>query len=345
MAININKGYQWAINTCNAPNVGYSQQYRYQKTVNGITYYDCSTFVGYAVIEAGFSLNISGFYTGNMVSILKGLGFTQYDSKDIEWKPFDILVRSGHTEMCYQSGGVGKGITMGAHTNGIPLADQVSINNSESTANSFPILLRYGEGGATGIGASIYVTSALCGNAWRESNINPALNERGGGGFGLFQWTGGRKTALLEYLSSQGLSSTDPNGQMQYLIEENDWIGTSHGISSLDEFLHSSSTDIAGLTEAFMSCWERPGVPALEERIQNANKCYNYIQTHGNDTSINRWVAEDRYLTEAEILNNAVLMYRFYSVGGGGGGGTPYRPKSKFPMWFAIIGGGINRRY
>ena len=58
MAININKGYQWAINTCNAPNVGYSQQYRYQKTVNGITYYDCSTFVGYAVIEAGFPLNI-----------------------------------------------------------------------------------------------------------------------------------------------------------------------------------------------------------------------------------------------------------------------------------------------
>ena len=36
----INKSYSWAINTCNAPNVGYSQSYRNQQTVGGITYYD-----------------------------------------------------------------------------------------------------------------------------------------------------------------------------------------------------------------------------------------------------------------------------------------------------------------
>lgn len=344
MAINLNKGYQWAINTCNAPNVGYSQQYREQKTVGGVTYYDCSSFVAYALREAGFDVPYPSMWTGNMNSTLSKLGFTQYQSANVEWKPFDILWRSGHTEICYQSGGVGKGITMGAHTNGIPLAEQVSINNSESTASSFPVLFRYGDGGATGVGASIYVISALCGNAWRESNINPALNERGGGGFGLFQWTAERKTALLNYLSSQGLSSTDPNGQMQYLIEEDDWMGTSYGISSLTEFMQSASTNIAQLTEAFMRCWERPGVPALDERITNANKCYNYIQAHANDTSINTWVSVDRYLSESEILNNAVLLYRFYSVGGGGGGGSQYIYKSSFPLWMAIIGGGVYRR-
>ena len=38
----INKAYTWAIQTCNAPNVGYSQTYRNKQTVGGVTYYDCS---------------------------------------------------------------------------------------------------------------------------------------------------------------------------------------------------------------------------------------------------------------------------------------------------------------
>lgn len=343
MAINLNKGYTWAVNTCNAPNIGYSQQYRNQQTVGGITYYDCSSFVWYALVNAGFNLTGYPFATPSMDSKLKELGFTRYNSADVIWKPFDILWTTGHTEICYKGDSVkGRGVTMGAHQGGIPLADQVSINNFGSTSSGFPVLYRYGEGGATDTGSSIYVISALCGNAWRESNINPALNERGGGGFGLFQWTGSRKTALLNYLSSQGLSSTDTNGQMQYLIVEDDWMGSSYGINSLTEFMESKSTNIAQLTEAFMACWERPGVPALSERIENANKCYNFIQANANNTSITTWVSEDRYLTESEILNNAVLMYRYYSNGGGGGGGTQYHYKSKFPLWMGVLTG--NRR-
>ena len=37
MAGNIQVSYQWAIDTCNKKNVGYSQTYRNQQTVNGIT--------------------------------------------------------------------------------------------------------------------------------------------------------------------------------------------------------------------------------------------------------------------------------------------------------------------
>ena len=49
----INKAYTWAMQTCNAPDVGYSQTYRNQQTVNGITYYDCSSFINYALHAGG----------------------------------------------------------------------------------------------------------------------------------------------------------------------------------------------------------------------------------------------------------------------------------------------------
>ena len=54
----INKAWQWMVNTCNAPNVGYSQSYRKGQKVNGITYYDCSSMISKA-------LTVGGFFTTN----------------------------------------------------------------------------------------------------------------------------------------------------------------------------------------------------------------------------------------------------------------------------------------
>lgn len=335
----INRAYSWAIETCNAPNVGYSQSYRNQQTVGKVTYYDCSSFINYALLAGGFETpdyapNNNAFTTYTEASELIRLGFTEVDANG-EYLAGDIGLSSGHTEMCYQ-GGNGKGIFMGAHTSNAPLANQVSIGSSsgdETYQRSFPRLFRYGDGGATGYGASIFVVSALAGNAWRESHINPTLSQIGGGAFGLFQWDGDRKTALLNWLNDNGYDDTSPNGQMQYLVVEDDWIGTFDGISSLTEFLTSSSTDVESLTEAFCTCWERPGVPALEERIEFAYKALSYIKLHANDTSIVTWETEPMYyLTEEQALRNSVLMYRFYSAGGGGGG-TPSKRKKKMPIW------------
>lgn len=335
----INRAYSWAIETCNAPNIGYSQSYRNQQTVGNITYYDCSSFINYALLAGGFETpdyapNNNAFTTYTEASELIRLGFTEVDANG-EYLAGDIGLSSGHTEMCYQ-GGNGKGIFMGAHTSNAPLANQVSIGSSsgdETYQRSFPRLFRYGDGGATGYGASIFVVSALAGNAWRESHINPTLSQIGGGAFGLFQWDGDRKTALLNWLSNNGYDDTSPNGQMQYLVVEDDWIGTFDGISSLTEFLTSTSNDVKSLTEAFCTCWERPGVPALEERIEFAYKALSYIQLHANDTSIVTWETEPMYyLSEEQALRNAVLMYRFYSAGGGGGG-TPSKRKKKMPVW------------
>lgn len=328
----INKAYSWAINTCNSPNVGYSQSYRNQQTVNGITYYDCSSFINYALLAGGFETpdyapSNNAFTTVTEPSELIRLGFTEVDASG-EYLAGDIGLSSGHTEMCYQ-GGQGSGIFMGAHSSSYTLADQVSIS---SYKRSFPRLFRYGDGGASGYGSSIYVVSALAGNAWRESHINPTLSQIGGGAFGLFQWDGDRKTALLDWLSENGYEDTSPTGQMQYLIIEGDWLGSFGGISSLEEFLTSTSTDIAMLTEAFCTCWERPSIPALAERINFANKALEFIQINANNTSIVDWETEPMYyLSEGQALRNAVLMYRFYSAGGGGGGTS--RTKRKMPLW------------
>lgn len=341
----INKAYTWAIQTCNAPNIGYSQPYRNQKTVNGITYYDCSSFINYALLAGGFETpsyapKNNAFTTVTEASELLRLGFQEVDATG-QILAGDIGLSSGHTEMAY-SDGVGEAVFMGAHTANALLANQVSIGSSSGDATykrSFPRLFRYGAG-ASGYGSSVYVIAALAGNAWRESHINPTLQQLGGGAFGIFQWDGTRRESLLSWLSDNGYESTDPNGQMQYLIVEGDWQGSYGGISSLDEFMQSDSTDVAMLTTAFCTCWERPGVPALDERIQFANKALDYIRAHANDTSITTWETEPMYyLTEAQALKNAVLMYRYYTAGGGGGGTVTRGKKSKLllysmPIWF-----------
>ena len=94
----INTSYNWAIDTCNRPDVGYSQAYRDQQTVDGITYYDCSSFIWYALRAGGFvGIGNSPFVTDNMRGILVNAGFTEYDSQSVAWEPGDIVWRKGHT--------------------------------------------------------------------------------------------------------------------------------------------------------------------------------------------------------------------------------------------------------
>lgn len=326
----INISYQWGINTCNAPNIGYSQTYRNQRTVNGITYYDCSSFIWYALMAGGW--DVVGAHDGDTwpvvtseeIGWLQRLGWTEVSRSEIS--NADVCWRPGHTEMVYDAT---TGQTMGAHSSSYPLDRQVSITSGD-TASNFTRF--FTAGGATGgYGYSLYVISALCGNAWRESNINPALHQIGGGAYGIFQWDGDRRTALENWLTTNGYSLTDGNAQCQYLIVEDDWIQNYGSYATLQEFLTSTSTDIDDLVICFCRNWERAGVEAMEERIAHAHECFNYIQTHAQDTSITQWITRDGYLTESEILNNAVMLYRFYSTGGGGG--TDTDTHEHLPIW------------
>lgn len=149
---NLGNAYQWLINTCNNPDVGYSQEFRNQQIIDGICYYDCSSIIWYSLIAGGFDCieaynRTVGNYYGNAFTtwteaeVLRALGFKALEI-NCEWKSGDILIRNNHTEMVY-SGGYASGVTMGAHSDDLPLVDQVSINNFKSTAAAWEEIFRY----------------------------------------------------------------------------------------------------------------------------------------------------------------------------------------------------------
>ena len=130
-----------------------------------------------------------------------------------------------------------------------------------------------------------YTKEAICGllgNMWRESHVNPSLNEVGGTGYGLTQWT--PKSKLLTRLALLGLSD---NGDNQLKVLDRELTDGTNNSSSqfsqwydvgqwtLDKF--KTSKDINYTTECFMRCYERPGVLHLEERIEYANKFFQDI--------------------------------------------------------------------
>lgn len=137
----IKKAYNYIIKMCNDSKVGYSQTYRCRQTVNGITYFDCSSLMYYGLLEAGFTKEQIGAYpftTYSMKAILEPLGFKVLDAKTSKWKKGDILLRSDHTEMVHH------GLySMGAHTGKVALENQVCINTYKSNKNSWQYILRY----------------------------------------------------------------------------------------------------------------------------------------------------------------------------------------------------------
>lgn len=122
----------WWIEKCNDPHVGYHMDYREEQTINGITYYDCSSFVYYGLLHSGFQLTPGGaFTTWSMGTVLKNLGFKELlISGGFDYHVGDILVTNSghhHTEIVHDVENGGH--TMGAHgRDNRALPDQVSIN-------------------------------------------------------------------------------------------------------------------------------------------------------------------------------------------------------------------------
>lgn len=193
---------------------------------------------------------------------------------------------------------------------------------------------------------SIYVVSAICGNMWQESGINPGVwqNLRIGTfdelnhGYGLGQWTNtggdthGRLYRLHSWLQSNNYSDDDGIGQLRYLLYENVWFSVEEAsiFSNLTAFLTTNITDIELLTHAFNIGWEGVHESSWDLRVQYAQNCYNYIIQNANNPNITTWYKGNTYLTEQERYNNAVLIYRFLS------GGLPPSKKKKMPLWMKI---------
>lgn len=159
MAFDLQAAYNWAVTECQRSDVAYSQSYRNQQTVNGITYYDCSSFIFFAlwlgggldVGALGFSTDINDYHQGranawvvtSMVNtyLPQVQGFEFYDAANTAWQAGDILAKTNvprerrHTEMCYAP----PTRTMGAHNT----TDGVSINSGETGYNYYNVLIRY----------------------------------------------------------------------------------------------------------------------------------------------------------------------------------------------------------
>jgi hypothetical protein len=64
-------------------------------------------------------------------------------------------------------------------------------------------------------------TAGVMGNIQAESGFNPGIVEKsGGGGFGIVQWTGGRRTALEAAAAKKGVPVSDLAFQLEYLYQE-----------------------------------------------------------------------------------------------------------------------------
>lgn len=151
----------------------------------------------------------------------------------------------------------------------------------------------------SGLGYHINTIAALAGNAQAESTINPGLNEVGGGGYGLFQWT--PKADLIEACSQLRLSPyTDGAIQCQCLDGElfrlrNQWYSTKAFISPY--YKSGATSDMIGikpeqyksnsmgwnpdkLAILFMAAYERPSYDPdtnhVEKRKAYANYWYDY---------------------------------------------------------------------
>ena len=141
-------------------------------------------------------------------------------------------------------------------------------------------------------------------------------------------------------MTENGYEMDDGNGQLSFLVQENLWIPSDEygeQFGSLQEFLTSDSTDLERLTHAWNNAWEGIHDASWDTRVEYAQRCLEYITAHAQDTSITEWKTGNRYLSEEETLNNAVMVYRWLSAGGGGGGNpTPIKKKKGMPVWMKI---------
>lgn len=149
----------------------------------------------------------------------------------------------------------------------------------------------------TGLRAAGYneiTVAAAMGNINNESGFNPSAIEKGSGaGFGLIQWTDskpgqGRRTAIEQYAASKGVSVSDIDLQIEYLLKEcnpNDPVFQwnqkssskySNTIYTFDDWREGK--DLERATWAFMTCFERPSyspsINHIDRRLNDAKMFY-----------------------------------------------------------------------
>ena len=157
-----------------------------------------------------------------------------------------------------------------------------------------------------GAGYNEIQVAGVMGNIKHESGFNPSIVERGSGiGFGLCQWSYGRRTNIEKYARSIGKSPNNLDVQITFLLAEMNPKGGANGYAKY-QFTKSSSRydgkvyskdsfknakDIETATRAFCFCFERPSynpnVNHISSRIKSAKSYYEkYTGTSASTVSI-----------------------------------------------------------
>lgn len=115
---------------------------------------------------------------------------------------------------------------------------------------------------------------AILGNISFESTVNPQLNEVGGGGYGLVQWTPKSNCVNIAKKIKQYKTYDTMYTQLcvlKYEIENNkQWIKTSDYPISFSDFLRDNTHDLEYLTGVWLKNYERPKNQTIENiRLRN----------------------------------------------------------------------------
>lgn len=115
--------------------------------------------------------------------------------------------------------------------------------------------------------------SGILANIGEESSFEPTKNEGvSGAGYGLCQWTGSRRTSLINWCSSNGFDYTSISGQLNYLNHE-----LKNGYSSVYNTLKSvPNTADGAYNAAYAWCMDF-------EKPEYRNKVHGQYDAYGNN--------------------------------------------------------------
>jgi hypothetical protein len=117
---------------------------------------------------------------------------------------------------------------------------------------------------------SVSQAAGIDGNLQQESDLSTS-------GDGLAQWTGERKLAMQHYAARHNMSSTDPKAQLSYIaVELTDRPGAAEDDRPALKDLRATHT-ARDAAVVFSNEYERPGIPALENRIRYAEQSLHQL--------------------------------------------------------------------
>jgi hypothetical protein len=147
----------------------------------------------------------------------------------------------------------------------------LSLTDTPELKNIFQLLINGGMN--TGQAA------AVMGNMYAESSFNSDRHEVGNDiGYGLVQWSFGRRTNLENFAKQKGVPVSDVAMQIEFLLNEyNDSYK-----SRLDTTAFKDGTDIAASTESWMKIFEAPKMsPANDPAALNSKRIPAAVAVYG----------------------------------------------------------------